>query len=1416
MNLPGIRYEVYCFIGRRLGGRGGVNKDLPIGTELGDDCYRFKIFDSASGDNPLILNPIHDIKENTAGTLSFVLFRNSKGTVYFRKASDTNELSYPQVVNLRSFMLIKQTEFVIFRHELKNISNSEAWSTKELWAGRISSITKDFYGDWTISVEGEMSYLNDVSVDYERITQKKKTPAANILFRNFISLHNEGITKNESLMSGGVKLCRINTSQEASGIPRLGSEESPLNPQSVMPIDRYFVLSSTGYADAFAEDKTNQYINKTKANLEDGYTVTEGSAWTNLQIIIDRYGGHLVIKKKIEDGKIKRYIYWKQSGTVADPCAGYNTASNGDPKQKIFFSKNLLNYTEEKNGDSLFTVLVPHGNAKEIETTDANGNKKTTLGKPIDITGYGTNNTKYIYDSKYVKKYGFIEKIETWSISDPKTLANIAQKYYQDCRIDAVKISISAYDLKNLLCTPTDQDKRSVYLAADALYLYDVVQIAVENPEDQSYINNYHTQKIPIQGIRIPFDKFPTDTEYTISNDHAKRGILQPGALGSKEPENTKPENKDGTDPEPEKIEEKKEIVRPIGWELGLDNDITRHPIIHLDRSFDYIQGPISFRETKVDEATGTSSYGRYITELGGNISIDNPYAADILGAASYGSSNTILTAQKDVELRGHAYSRGTLPYTASAMPADYKNSALLGYKKEDAVFIDGAQISYTGINNALYNVFYTDDYDDNNKLMRRHKQNDIEESLNNWFERVYKTEHDNVDLTLYVDGYMPYYKSDAQIANLNPGEQSWVNMCGKGHFKAPDIEFSEPIEITGEGSVETNQILNNIKALEVLGTSVNAILTSSNVDVELDVMQSSYFDINMKYEDGTQSADIKTLAYRYRPDSLENGTYVYRIGKLEIGDTAMIYYIYYKKEEPELYDGIDNLPDNIANKISLSEIVKYGYGSAYSNVSINIEGKPWQPTDIEAAKKDPLIAMGNKTLAEYAPQPIWHYWANVHDNVFNVDYIIPLGRWSRSNGELGGIFYVNAEYWSYIHDNTNYVVTPNMASAWDALISSGQLIYDVNNGWLDPGENTPGFSIPDTYATLVYKKVRNAAYLSYPQIDPDTGNMRYPTREMVDSYIDNFWSTSTGHNLLGRYMEAKGKYQVAKEKLMLRDVAKEYGMKQNYADAYANARPLLVLTKNKRYGESATSESYGVIPIQHDGAAMTIQFNADGNYYTFAGGHVNHISNIGSYSSGAPFQPVLLTSNTLKDGTHYLFKLENETLSVTNANPVPYYPMRDAPLTMLVRCGGLQTRDVANNAFMRLCGNPESAYPSARQCISPIPFESAVKSSTRNEVQSTPASGSTPPKKWYYGSDMLRIEDVEDVTITEIPKTTSVEDTFADRTSDMGLFNLNTLGRQPVIIGPYGYIQVTPSLFIRLPGQETPEEQEEQQEQEE
>lgn len=1357
MSLPGIRYEVYCFIGRRLGGRGGINKDLPIGTELGDDCYRFKIFDSASGEQPLILNPIHDIKENTAGTLSFTLFRNANGTVYFRKANDTNELSYPQLVNLRSFMLMKQTEFVIFRYELKNVSNGEAWSSTELWAGRISSITKDFYGDWAISVEGELSYLNDVSVDYERITQKKTTPPANVLFRNFISLHNEGITKNENLMTENIKLCRINTSQEASGIPRLGPEESPLNPQSVMPIDRYFVLSSTGYADAFATDTTNQYINKTKANLEDGYTVTEGSAWANLQIIVDRYGGHLVIKKKIEDGKIKRYIYWKQSGTASDPCAGYNMASNGDPKQKIFFSKNLLNYTEEKNGDSLFTVLVPHGNAEKIETTDANGNKKTTLGKPIDLKNLGTNGTKYLYDPKYVKKYGFIEKIETWSISDRSILKNIAWKYYQDCRIDAVKISISAYDLKNLLCTPTDQDQRSAYLAADALYLYDVVQIAVENPEDQSYINNYHTQKIPIQGIRIPLDKFPTDTEYTISNDHAKRGILQPGTLGSKEPENTKSEDKDGTDPDPEKIEEKKEIVRPIGWELGLDNDITRHPIIHLDRSFDYIQGPIAFREIKGEK-----------DEI-----------ADVSGGLEYysGEKSFNMDVQKFYEQIGHAYSRESLPITTDNVDDHYKNHALLGYKKQDAVFIDGAQISYTGINNALYNVFYTDDYDDNNKMMRRHKQNDIEESLNNWFERAYKTEHDDVDLTLYVDGYMPYYKSDAQLANLNPAEQSWKDMCKKGHFKAPDIEFSEPTILTGEGSVETIQILNKIKALEVLGTSVNAILTSSNVDIETDVLQSTYFDINMKYEDGAQSADIKTLAYRYRPDSLENGTYVYRIGKLEIGDTAILYYIYYKKEEPALYAGSANIPDNIINKVAWSSIYKFGESS------VSEESSALLPGEIPS-----LALTVNRSGWK------WSHWANVHDKAFDIDYIIPIG----SDIPNSIQYRVNLEYWDFIHDPDNYDVTPNMANVWDTLIAEGRLSYV--SGMITMIDPEAYFLPPSEYATDLYKALKGTSYIT------DS----HPLRADAEDYAKKFWSTGTSASLVNRYAEAMCQYQVAKEKLRLRDVAKEYGMKQNYADAYANARPLLVLTKNKRYGESATSESYGVIPIQHDGTAMTIQFNADGNYYTFAGGHVNHISNIGSYSSGAPFQPVLLTSNTLKDGTHYLFKLENETLSVTNTNPVPYYPMRDAPLTMLVRCGGLQTRDIANNAFMRLCGNPESAYPSARQCISPIPFETAVKSSTRNEVQSTPASGTTPPKKWYYGSDMLRIEDVKDISITEIPTSASVEDTFADRTSDMGLFNLNTLGRQPVIIGPYGYIQVTPSLFIRLPGQETPEEQEE------
>lgn len=1283
MSLPGIKYEVYCFLGRRSGGRGGQDYSLPEGTALGPDCYRFKLYDTSSGNYPAIGSPIHEIKENTAGTLKFTLFRNASVEPVFRNANEAagTETGYimPQIA--RNFMLIKQTEFVIFRSQLKGINGSEYYDTKELWSGRVTSIRKNFYGDWSIDVEGELSYLNDVTINYKRISEKGKTPPANILFREFIDDFNQKITSNEQMTYDGSLLCRIKTDSTTSIPPAIvpGSDE-PINPQSVMPINRkVWLTDGNSFADAFTNDKDNIYINATSANLDDGYTVTEGSIWTNIQTLVDRYGGHLEIKKVIENGEIRRYLYWRRSGGkdssgIFRAYLGYHHGIGGesDPVQKILFRKNLLDYAEEKNGDDLFTVLVPHGSAEKVQTKDSEGNVKVIQGAPIDISTVNSEHpgTPYIYKAEYVKKYGFIEKIENWSISNKSTLEKIAKMYYDDCRIDAVKININAYDLKNLLCTDISANDKNSHLLVDALYLYDIVKIDKEDPNDTEALKNYYNEPIPVQGIKIPLDKFPTDTEYTISNDKAKRGILQPGTLGSKEPDNNgKTDNKDGEKEEDEKIPDTKKIVDPIAQELGLDGDLAHYPPIYLSRSFDYFKGVIEIHHEREE-----------------NMKV---IPVDFVGGVTFRTGTW--KVPEYFETNGHHYSNHYLPVKIKP-----HTKVFLGYSKDTVDFVNGAPIEDTTYNS--FNVFYSDNIDDANQFMRRHKKNGLDESLNNWYERVYKEEHDDSDLAGYTDAALPYYTGDAAPANINPTTQPWGSYYGGGHSQAPDIKFSSEFDLTGSGSTLRTQIINKIKALSAVnGQTVGQVLSSVGVELEGDELESNFFNLDIQYRP-TALGDIvhiKHQAIRYRPENYNDGYYVYRVGTMDLGDTVVVYYIYYIKKSTSA-SADDDIPLEIREKVARSALVRFGYD--------DISGK---------------FNIDNVVL----PDTSIHYYEDITDSDFGVTYAVP------STESVG----IPTRIYEVLHNK----------AAWNNEECTANA---VREGWL------PEFSVTGGSGTA---------------------------------------------NLMGSYASALLSYYDQTATINNPEVVEQYKRKNAYAKAYAEAVPLLVLTKDTVYGSQAPGAGSGVIGIQYTGTTLTVSKNPSEDFWRF-GSMVSHISNVNSLKS----MPILLTSDTIKDGTNYLFSYENDVLSITNGNPVPYSCMSASPLAIFTKCGGVHTRHIANNAFMRLAGNPESTYANAQASINKIPGIDMENNGVKNEVKMIPKTSNDPVKKWYYGTKMFREDDIKETEIKEIPLSPTLTP-FIDRIDDLPRFYFKTLGRQTVVIGQHLYMRITPNLFIRISGQE-------------
>lgn len=149
---------------------------------------------------------------------------------------------------------------------------------------------------------------------------------------------------------------------------------------------------------------------------EDSYRENFSSIETDL---LDAYGGYLRIRY---DGNI-RYLDYVKS---------YDSTNS----QKIRFGSNLLDLTNKRSGEDLFTVLLPIGKDK------------------LTIEGAGpsskyTHNGIYLENPEAIAQYGRIIKlVDFGNVEDPNVLLNKTEKYMSD-NYNGIppELTIKAFDL---------------------------------------------------------------------------------------------------------------------------------------------------------------------------------------------------------------------------------------------------------------------------------------------------------------------------------------------------------------------------------------------------------------------------------------------------------------------------------------------------------------------------------------------------------------------------------------------------------------------------------------------------------------------------------------------------------------------------------------------------------------------------------------------------------------------------------------------------------------------------------------------------------------------------------------------------------------------------------------------------------
>lgn len=149
---------------------------------------------------------------------------------------------------------------------------------------------------------------------------------------------------------------------------------------------------------------------------EDSYRENFSSIETDL---LDAYSGYL----RVRYNDNTRYLDYVKS---------YDSVNS----QKIMFGSNLLDLTNKRSGEDLFTVLLPIGKDKlTIEGAGSSANY--------------THNGRYLENPEAIAQYGRIVKlIDFGNVEDPNTLLNKAEKYMSDnYKGIPPELTIKAFDL---------------------------------------------------------------------------------------------------------------------------------------------------------------------------------------------------------------------------------------------------------------------------------------------------------------------------------------------------------------------------------------------------------------------------------------------------------------------------------------------------------------------------------------------------------------------------------------------------------------------------------------------------------------------------------------------------------------------------------------------------------------------------------------------------------------------------------------------------------------------------------------------------------------------------------------------------------------------------------------------------------
>lgn len=265
----------------------------------------------------------------------------------------------------------------------------------EIWEGRVLQERKDFWNDRVLTCEGELAYLNDVILPQEKKTYSRAAYGGSVVIKEalewILTSYNAKVDDSKKFYIGAVT-----------------------------------VSKPVGDLELFTD-------------YEDASTLIRSK-------LINEFGGHLKIRKEVENGVKTRYIDYKSD------------ASLQTNSQVIEFGKNLEDFTSSLDASDFATVVLPLGKKK----TDRSENSEVEEYVMLTDASPALVDTD-ILDSIYVKAhtpvdgesplttYGRIERVLKFdNEEDPQNLLLMAKDYLTNIQYQDLVLELTALDLHYL------------------------------------------------------------------------------------------------------------------------------------------------------------------------------------------------------------------------------------------------------------------------------------------------------------------------------------------------------------------------------------------------------------------------------------------------------------------------------------------------------------------------------------------------------------------------------------------------------------------------------------------------------------------------------------------------------------------------------------------------------------------------------------------------------------------------------------------------------------------------------------------------------------------------------------------------------------------------------------------------------